>query len=482
MAFYDISNQAKPVSSLIKRAAICVVPGASVQEAATLMSEQAVSCLLLLQDHQLVGIVTDRDIRNKAVAPGLDYNTPVHHIASLSPVTVDAQATVFESLLVLTKHNIHHLPVVQGQQVLGVITATSLMQTHSASPAAIAHDISSQHDLTGLIQATAKTQELQHSLASANASAHSIGHIMTAITDALTTRLIELAQAQLGPAPVPFAWVAAGSQGRSEQTARTDQDNCLVLDNSYDPAQHGTYFAALATFVCDGLHACGYVYCPGDMMATNTTWRVTLAQWQAYFARWIEQPDPDALMLTCVFFDLRCVAGQSALLNALRSDFLAKAQANGIFQTFMVGNALSHKPALNWLGNLDWNAAKEHPASIDLKHNAIVPLVDLARVYALAQGASGVNTLDRLNQATQEMAVSQVNQASAHDLRDTLAYLAKLRIQHQARQTANSITPDNYLRAHEVSNFEKNRLKHAFKTIAALQKAIGRRHGAQQLS
>ncbi|MFB1017195.1 MAG: DUF294 nucleotidyltransferase-like domain-containing protein, partial [Burkholderiaceae bacterium] len=156
-----------------------------------------------------------------------------------------------------------YLPVVHGQQVLGVMNATSLMQKHSAWPTALtaACGISSQHDLTGLIQATAKTQELQHSLASANASAHSIGHIMTAITDALTTRLIELAQAQLGPAPVPFAGVAAGSQGRSEQTARTDQDNCLVLDNSYDPAQHGTYFAALATFVCDGLHACGYVYC-----------------------------------------------------------------------------------------------------------------------------------------------------------------------------------------------------------------------------
>ena len=117
-------------------------------------------------------------------------------VLSVAALAVDAQATVFESLLVLTKHNIHHLPVVQGKQVLGVITATSLMQTHSASPAAVAHDISSQHDLTGLIQATAKTQELQHSLASANASAHSIGHIMTAITDALTvaSRTIALIQ------------------------------------------------------------------------------------------------------------------------------------------------------------------------------------------------------------------------------------------------------------------------------------------------
>ncbi|MDP4607683.1 MAG: DUF294 nucleotidyltransferase-like domain-containing protein [Burkholderiaceae bacterium] len=475
----EFNNQAQPLSSLIKREPVVISPNASVREAAALMREQGVSCLLLQTGDSLVGIVTDRDIRNKAVAAGLDYNDSVLHIASKQPITIDAQATVFEGLLMLTQHNIHHLPVMQGARVLGVITATSLMQTHNASPVAVANDIRSQHNVDGLVKATANTSELQHSLARADASAYSIGHIMTAITDGVTIRLLELAHQQLGPAPVPYAWVAAGSQGRGEQTAKTDQDNCLILDNAYEPALHGEYFNALATFVCDGLNACGYVYCPGDMMATNPRWRVTLAQWQAYFARWIDQPDPKALMLTCVFFDLRCVAGTHDLLDNLRQNFAAKAQANGIFQSFMVGNALGHKPALNWLGNLDWNAAKKHPKSINLKHNAIVPIVDLGRVYALAEGGSAVNTLDRLSQASQHIAISH---AGAHDLRDTLAYLSKLRIQHQAQQTAAGQAPDNYLRAHELSNFEKSRLKHAFKTIVGLQEAVGTRFGAQRLA
>ena len=120
-------------------------------------------------------------------------------------------------------------------------------------------------------------------------SACSTGHIVTAITDALTTRLIDLAEAKLGPAPIDYVWVAAGSQARSEQTARSDQDNCLVLDDGYDEALHGDYFRAFSRFVCDGLTACGYIHCPGEMMAMTDTWRQPRWRWMQYFEQLGEQ-------------------------------------------------------------------------------------------------------------------------------------------------------------------------------------------------
>lgn len=131
---------------------------------------------------------------------------------------------------------------------------------------------------------------LQRSLVDADATAYSSAHIITAITDALTERLLQLAQARLGPAPVDFVWVAAGSQARNEQTARSDQDNCLVLDDAFDEALHGEYFAALARFVCDGLAQCGYIHCPGEMMAMTPTWRQPLRRWSQYFRGWTDRP------------------------------------------------------------------------------------------------------------------------------------------------------------------------------------------------
>ena len=157
-------------------------------------------------------------------------------------------------------------------------------------------------------------------LAAADASAYSTGHIITTITDALTTRLIHLAEVKLGPPPVDYVWVAAGSQARSEQTARSDQDNCMVLDDRYDEALHGEYFRAFSQFVCDGLAACGYIHCPGEMMAMTDKWRQPRARWAQYFHQWVDKPEPMALMLTCVFFDLRAIHGKTELLESLRRD------------------------------------------------------------------------------------------------------------------------------------------------------------------
>lgn len=64
-----------------------------------------------------------------------------------------------------------------------------------------------------------------------------------------------MAEAAYGPAPVDYVWVAAGSQALNEQTAKSDQDNSLILDDAYDEVAHGAYFKAFAKFVCGGLAA-----------------------------------------------------------------------------------------------------------------------------------------------------------------------------------------------------------------------------------
>ena len=479
MSQSELNHLTQPVADLITRAPVEISPDASIEAAALQMKAHDVSCLLLTTDGELTGIVTDRDLRNRAVAKGHPTDAQIKTIATLTPQSIEATATVFEGLVTMTRNHIHHLPILRHGKPIGVITATSIMQTQNTSPVALANSIRRQHDLDGLVAATANTATLQQSLANADASAYSVGHIMTAITDATTNQLLAMAHRQLGPPPVPYAWVAAGSQGRLEQTAKTDQDNCLILDDSFEEATHGAYFKALTTFVCDGLNACGYVYCPGNMMAVNPQWRVTLSQWQKYFERWITQPDPNALMLTCVFFDLRFIGGTASLFQSLQEAVFPLAQKNGIFLSHMVANALTHRPALNWWGGLSWNQAKRHPKSINLKHNAIVPIVDLARVYALAEGIPSSNTYDRLLAADHNVAVSR---ASAHDLRDTLAYLGKLRIQHQAAQTKRGETADNYLRLNSLSNFENIRIHHAFKTIKQLQEALAHRYQASRLT
>ncbi len=467
---------ATPLRALLQRPPVTAAPGASIREVAQLMRAQGVSSVVLEEQGRLFGLVTDRDLRNRVLAQGLDPAAPVAGIATRAPLTAAAGSPASEALTLMARHNIHHVPVMEGERVIGMVTASQLSQHHSASPVHLAGEIFRQSTVEGLARASAHVAQLQRHLAAASASADSAGRILTSITDAVTARLIQLAHERLGPAPVDYVWVAAGSQARREQTARSDQDNCLVLDDAYDEARHGDYFRAFSRFVCDGLDACGWIHCPGGMMAMTDTWRQPQHRWRQYFEQWIDRPEPMALMLTCVFFDLRAVHGHAGLLEQLRAPVLQRTRGHSLFLAHMVGNALKHRPPLGLFGSIVPARGGEHAGRVDLKHAGIVPIVDLARVYALAGGLDAVNTQERLEQAGGS---GEVSVEAARDLRHALAFLGRVRMAHQARQVARGEPPDNFLRLDELSNLEQSHLKDAFEVVQRLQSVLNQRYGGR---
>jgi CBS domain-containing protein len=465
----------EPLSGLRWREPVTVPPTASVREAAQLMQDRRVSSVLVVEQGRLFGLVTDRDLRNRVVAAGLDTARPVMDIATLAPLTLDERRPAIEALMLMARHNVHHLPLIDGERVTGLVTARDLTERHGTSAVYLVGEVHKQPDLEGLVRVCRRLPELQRHLAAADASAHATGHLITAVTDAVTARLLQLAENRLGPPPVDYAWVAAGSQARCEQTAKTDQDNCLVLDDAYDEARHGAYFEALSRSVCDGLNACGYVHCPGEMMAMTPAWRQPWSRWRQYFHQWIDEPEPKALMLTCVFFDLRLVHGRAELLDSLRRDMLERTRGNGIFLAYMVGNALAHRPPRGLFGGISPIRSGEHRGAIDLKHTGIVPIVDLARIYALAGALEDVNTQDRLQRAADS---GEISVDGVRDLRQALEFLAAMRIRHQARQMAQGQAPDNFLVVDSLSNFERSQLKDAFGVVHTLQSVLEQRFQA----
>ncbi|MEO8124119.1 MAG: putative nucleotidyltransferase substrate binding domain-containing protein [Burkholderiales bacterium] len=450
-----------------------VAPDASVREAAERMRAERVSSALIVERERLVGIVTDRDLRDRVVATGLDIGVPVGRIATPDPHTVDVRTTGFDALLLMARKNVHHVPVLDGTAVAGMITTTDVSKHASTSAVFLASEIYRQDDVEGLKRVSARTRDLQCNLAAADATAYATGQVISAITDALTTRLLQLAEARLGPPPVAYAWVAAGSQARSEQTARSDQDNCMVLADDYDEREHGAYYDALSREVCAGLDACGYIYCPGEMMAMTDTWRQPQAQWRRYFHKWIDTPEPKALMLTSVFFDLRRIHGDAALLDDLRRETLASTRKSGIFLAHLARLALERRPPLSLFGRISTARSGPHRGTVDLKMHAITPIVDLARIFALAAGLPAVNTRHRLEAAVEG---GELSEQGSRDLRDALEFISSQRIRHQVRQMAADQAPDNFLLPDELSQFERTQLKDAFKIVAEIQNAVGQRY------
>lgn len=466
------------VGSLIRKAPITIDSGMTIRETAALMSNKDVSSVMIMQGDQLVGLVTDRDLRKRCVAIGLTGAEPIDHIMTPDPQTIEASTLTAQALMTMTRRRFHHLPVTQYGRLIGMITATDLANHQSANSAYLAADVRKAKSVDDLIKVSERLPNLHRRLANASVTARHIGEAVSCLTDAITGRLLEMAEAELGPPPVPYLWMAGGSQARHEQSSHSDQDNALLLSNDFDPARHDTYFAALAKFVSDGLDACGFIYCPGDAMATNAEWRQPLSVWMGYFAKWIDNPQPKSVMLSSIFFDLRPVTGAMELFVPLQKSILEKSQKNQLFLTYMVANALKHRPPLGFFRQFVLERGGVHDETLDLKHRGIVPITDIARVLALSLGKETVNTVERLRACAGTPALSR---DMAENLEDALEFIASLRIQHQANQIRDGQAPDNYVPPSELSELEREHLKHAFREIQTMQETMAQRFGASNV-
>ncbi|GAB6051579.1 DUF294 nucleotidyltransferase-like domain-containing protein [Magnetospira thiophila] len=461
------------VEDLLARDPVIIFPEDTVQDAAIKMRDNNVSCLMVCDEGRLSGIITDRDMRNRVVAGGYDFKTPVSEVMTPDPFTLQFDGFAFDALLTMTRHNISHLPVLRGDRVVGVITNTSLVRKQTMSAVFMVGDIYKRNNASEIAEVVQQIPHLLVHLVDAGASAHNIGHIITSIADAATMRLLRLAEDKLGPPPVPYLWLASGSQARQEQTGVSDQDNCMILHDDYRAEEHAGYFEALSRFVCEGLNTSGYVFCPGEMMAQTPKWRQPLAQWRRYFSGWIEEPEPKALMLSCIFFDLRPVWGEMSLYNDLQQMILEKAKTNGIFQLHMVQNALTHRPPVGFFRNFVLSFSGEYKNQFDLKHTGVVPIVDIARINALEMGIKAVNTNERL-EAVQ--GGGPLSRSGAADLLDAYEFIAITRLRHQAEQIRSGEKANNFMDPDALSSFERNHLRDAFSVVKTMQSAMANAH------
>ncbi|MCR8549635.1 DUF294 nucleotidyltransferase-like domain-containing protein [Salipiger sp. P9] len=480
--FFDRSRAAKPrktdlahsrVETLMAANPLTLSAGASVQEAARLMAERRVSSVCVTEGPTLKGILTIRDVSGKVVGGGLPFDTPVAQVMTADPLTLPPSAIGSDVLHMMMERHIGHVPVTEGGKLVGIVTQTDLTRFQAVSSAELVAEIARASSPAEMADVTARIPQLLVQLVAGGNRHEVVTRLITDIADTVTRRLLALAEEKLGAAPVPWLWLACGSQGRQEQTGISDQDNCLFLDDSATDDDLA-YFMEMAKFVSDGLDQAGYYYCPGEMMATNPRWCQRVGTWRQYFAGWIAKPDPMAQMLASVMFDLRPIGGTKALFEDLQEETLARAAKNSIFVSHMIANSLKHTPPLGLLRGFATIRSGEHKNTLDLKHNGVVPVVDLARVYALQGQLAEVNTRARLEAA---VAAGKLSGSGGQDLLDAYDLIAETRLEHQAAQVKRGETPDNYMAPADLSDFERSHLRDAFVVIKSLQSALGHGRG-----
>jgi CBS domain-containing protein len=459
-----------PMGELTERAPISVAPDTSIAAAAHKMSQHGISSLLINENDVLRGIVTDRDLRNRVLAVGRDPAEPVSAIMTADPLTLDASSPVLAGILAMAGRGIHHLPLTRRDRVTGMVTTRDLMSLQTHHPLYLAAQLQKQDSVADLARVCERVPKLFALMLAAGIRAEEVPKVLTMITDTVTRRLIALAQEKFGPPPANFAWLVFGSQAREEQSLKTDQDNGLVYADGAPPGADD-YFRALAGFVCDGLDACGYVYCPGDIMATNDSWRQPLSGWLRHFAEWAGLPDPEAVLRASIFFDLRSVDGDRALVARIRGALGESGSGKGkaVFLSALARQAASYDVPLGFFRRFVLASKGEHRETLEIKAAGLMPLTDLVRVRALEGGVTAPGTRERLAQLVEgeKMSGREADRlAGAHRL------LSGLRIRLHAEQARRGEEPHNHLDVRAISHAERAAMKDAFLVIREAQKGL----------
>lgn len=277
-----------------------------------------------------------------------------------------------------------------------------------------------------------------------------------------------------GRAPVAFCWLVAGSEGRREQTLRTDQDNGLVYRDPPPGAEAtvAAYFERLATGMSETLARLGFPRCPGDFMAANPRWRQPESVWRQYFSAWMETPQPEPVLRASLFFDLRPVGGEEEIGRRLWEWVCETAPSRTLFLRHMACAAVDRPRPLGFFGGFAVERAGPHMDRLDLKAGAVLPVTHAMRVYALSLGVRHTNTLDRLR-AIGERRV--LDSAEVSELRDAYQLVARLRLTHQLACLDAGLPPDNFIRPRALGKTDRLLLKEAFKTIASLARGVEER-------
>ncbi len=461
------------IDTLVGRDAVTLDSHATAADAARLMTQEGVSSLLIVDDNPdvpelplLSGILTDRDLRTRLLAAGLGYETPLASIMTPQVVTVAHNQLVFEAMLIMIRHNVHHLPVMKHQRPTGIVALSDIIHYESRNSLFVVGGIFRAQSVEELAALVPNVRASFSRMVNEEASAHMIGSAMSAIGRGFKQRLIELAEVELGPPPVPYCFLAMGSMARQEQLIVTDQDHALILDNRYDPAQHGAWFQALGEFVSDGLARCGYTLCTGGIMASNEQWRLPLKTWEQLFTQWIERPTPETLLHANIFFDLDGVWGRTEWAARLRELIARKARGNSRFLACMARNALLRTPPLGFFKDFVVESDGRHTHAINLKRRGTAPLVDLIRVHALAIGSEALTSFDRLREII-DAAILPLGRGQ--DMQDALEFIMSVRARRQAEDLAAGNEPDNSLDPETLSQFERNSLRDAFLILSDSQ-------------
>src|SRR6056297_311125 len=447
----QLMNQ--PVKNLVNENVYCDID-MPIGKVIALMKNKRSEIISVTSSDETVGVVTDKDIRNRLMNSGITMDSPVVKLMTSPVISINQGALLYEAVLLFREHNISHLMVTNhNNRIYGNISYFKCLEMQNNSLTFLIQEIQKCDVISDIRNIYNKVPVLIQAIFTSTDNISSVSRIITSIADAVNKRVIEMAIAEVGQAPCEFAFIAMGSEGRGEQTLKTDQDNAIIFAEQSD--DNKKYFLRLSVIINENLHKIGYARCEGDLMAGNPEWCNHIDEWKHIFSTWINNPVGLNVLDSSLFFDMRLVFGSEQLSSELIDFVYEELKDKDEFFSQLVKTVAASKPVFD-------------RKRVDVK-KLLIPIVGYLRTMALFYSIKQTNSMLRLNYL---MAYDLISESKAQEIEKMYNFLMHLRIKWQVSLILDNDWPSNTIPLIHLTAIEQETLKNIIKEVLKLQEEL----------
>ncbi len=417
---------------------------------------------LFVRDGERIGIITGMSLSKAVVLRRQSIQTPVRELTNFDVVSVRLDDFVSSALLLMTKCNKRRLAVRDDGRFVGILEEIDLLGFLAGSAQVVAGRIDRASSEEELAVAAREIEAQTRVLRRQGVKVEVIGEIVSDLNRRLLSRLFEM----VAPAELrtTSCLIVMGSEGRGEQTVRTDQDNGIILAQ---PVASETLEAFRNEF-SGALERFGFPPCPGNIMVRNPAWSKPLADYLAEFRRWVALPDQAAHMNVAIIYDAQAVAGDARLLDQAKAELIELLRGEQAFLAHFARAVDAFDTPIGLFNNLI--TSEGVGGALDLKKGGIFPIVHGVRSLALERGLLETSTDKRINRL-RDLGVLQAE--FARDLSQAFRFLLMLRLDGQLAASAGA--SGSLVRPAELSSMERQLLRDALQVVKQFRDVV-RRH------
>ncbi|WP_223191441.1 putative nucleotidyltransferase substrate binding domain-containing protein [Paracoccus thiocyanatus] len=422
----------------------------------------------LVQDGARLGIFTTTNLVQAILRDQPPAALKVRDFTSFTPLAVGVGDDLYDAMMLMLRHRIHRVLVRDGDQVVGILSQLDLMGFLANQSHLVAAEIARATSPAELARPAAQVEALIRILHQDGVRIEVIAGLVGGLNRQIFRRLWQM----LAPQPLRenCCLIVMGSEGRSEQIIRTDQDNALILRDGFAFDGLGRVTQAFT----QALISFGYPPCAGGIMLSRPQWCQDVRGFGDSLRDWIHGGDAEGPMNLAIFLDAVPVSGDATLLAAVQNRLRRMLTGSDSFHARFAAAIRQFDSGAEggWWRRLPGMRGPE-AAEIDLKKLGIFPLVHGARALALEHGVAATGTRARLQALA---GAGRIEAGLARDLADALHCMMGLKLEANLAQISRGQAPDNTIRPADLGRLDRQALRDSLNIVRDFKQWLGRHY------